>query len=123
MSSNKKIVGLIALLAVIFMFIGALVSYDLQEYNSRQLRSVANGDDTLAVVTTTTEAKNGNVLVSDRFTGKLEKDAKVVAVGEDGSMYVVKSGTVLVSDMVVGTNDESISVYRINDPEKSVSTN
>lgn len=123
MSNNRKIVGLITLLAVIFGLIGALVSYDLQDYNSRQARSVANGDNTLAVVKTTSDAKSNNVIVSDRFTGKLEKDANVVAVGDDGSMYVVRGGTILASNMIVGNNDDTVSVYRIDEPAKSVSTN
>ncbi len=122
MSSNGKIVGLIVVLAIIFAFIGALVSYDLQQYNLKQTQKVIGKSDTLVELESSSESKNTNVLVNDRFTGKLEADSNVVAIGEDGSMYIVKKGTVLVSDMVVQNSEETILVYRINDPEKSVSS-
>lgn len=123
MSNNRKIASLIALLAIVFVFIGAIVSYDLEQYNSKNLKSTQNSEDTLVAIRVTGEAENKNVLVTDRFTGKLEKDSQVISIGSDGSMYVVKGGTVLVSDMVIGKNEETTSVYRIDDTRKSVSTN
>ena len=48
---------------------------------------------------------------------------KEITVVRKARMYVVKNGTVLVSGMVVKTNGESTSVYRIDEPAKSVSTN
>ena len=123
MSNNRKIASLIALLAIVFVFIGAIVSYDLEQYNLRTLKGTQSSEETLVAIRVTEEAENKNVLVTDRFTGKLEKDSQVISIGSDGSMYVVKGGTVLASDMVIGTNEESTSVYRINDVEKSVSTN
>ncbi len=123
MSNNRKIASLIALLAIVFVFIGAIVSYDLEQYNLKALKGTENSEDTLVAIRVTEEVANKNVLVTDRFTGKLEKDSEVISIGSDGSMYVVKGGTVLASDMVIGTNEETTSVYRINDVEKSVSTN
>ncbi len=123
MSNNRKIASLIALLAIVFVFIGAIVSYDLEQYNLRTLKGTQSSEETLVAIRVTEEAENKNILVTDRFTGKLEKDSQVISIGSDGSMYVVKGGTVLASDMVIGTNEESTSVYRINDVEKSVSTN
>ena len=123
MSNNRKIASLIALLAIVFVFIGAIVSYDLEQYNSRNSKDVENVQDTLVAVRVTEETENKNVLVTDRFTGKLEKDSQVISIGSAGSMYVVKGGTVLASDMIIGTNEETTSVYRIDDARKSSSTN
>ena len=114
MSENKNIVGLIVALAIVFGLIGALVSYDMNQYNAKAVNRISNGDDALVSVSSATVVNNNDVIVSDRFVGKLEKDANVVAVGKDGSMYVVKGGTVLVSDMVVKTYGQDTSVYRIS---------
>lgn len=121
MSETKNLATLIIILAVIFGLIGALVSYDLQQYNSKIGKSVKGGDESLIEVKSDDISTNTRVMVTDRFVGKLDKNSKVVAIGDDGSMYVVRGGTVLASDMVVGTNEDTTSVYRINDPEKSVS--
>ena len=122
MSENKKIAMLIVLLAIVFGLIGALVSYDLKQYDMK-IENVLNGEDNLIEVSQSNEIKNNNVLVTDKFTGKLEKDAKVIAVGSDGSMYIVTEGTILVSDMVIKNTQETTSVYRVNEPAKFVSTN
>ncbi len=123
MSYNNNIVGLIVALALVFGLIGAFVSYNLEQANIKNFNKVDTGKDSIISVSSTSTKNSNEVIVNDRFVGKLDKNSKVVAVGKDGSMYVVKNGAVLVSDMIVKTNGEDTSVYRIDEPAKSVSTN
>lgn len=62
------------------------------------------------------------VIISDKFVGTVDKDGSIVAISENGQAYNVANGVVLADDMVISANDESYSVYRVNDPEKSVSS-
>lgn len=123
MSENNSIVGLIVALAIVFGLIGAFVSYDLNQYRENPVSKVSKGDNVLISVSQTNNVNNNQVIVNDRFVGKLDKNANVVAIAKDGSMYLVKGGAVLVSDMVVTTNGVDTTVYRVNEPLKLVSSN
>lgn len=65
---------------------------------------------------------SNKVIINDKYVGKIDKDGSIVAVSKSGQAYNVANGVVLADDMVISANDESYSVYRVNDPEKSVTS-
>ncbi len=69
------------------------------------------------------EVAQNRAIVSDRFVGDFDNDGKVVAISSNGQAYIVQEGVVLVDDMVVSSSNEEYSVYRIENPEFSVSSN
>lgn len=69
------------------------------------------------------EVKSNRVVVTDRYVNDLDGDDNVIVISGSGKAYDVTSGTVLVDDVVVSVDENEYDVYRIDDPEKSVSTN
>ena len=130
MDRNNSVLSLIAVLLILLFSMVLVYSYGNGLISNSENRVVVDINDTkegevpvYRVISTgkEIEVENKNVIVNDRFVGKLEKDARVVSISSDGQAYNVRDGVVLVSDMVVSSDEESYKVYRIEDPEKSVS--
>lgn len=123
-NNNHKIVFLLLSLVVIFAILGWVVSFKLNEGTMEQADNKLSGQLTLIKVMENKPVPSKNkVIVTDRFVGELEKDSVVVAVSSNGEAYTVRSGTLLTDGMVIKSSPEEYSVYRIDSPTKSVSTN
>lgn len=93
--------------------------------NNNQNNQIVKPKETQQIIVLNKEtAENSNrILVDNKYVGKLEKNGNIVVMDNDGTMYSVRKGAVLVPGIVVNAQDDSYSVYRINSPEKSISTN
>lgn len=125
-NDTQKIVALLISLVIIFGLLGWIVSYQLksQDVSVSGDTSIIKEQPTLLQVmkNVSTETKRP-LIVTDRFVGKIDKDAVVVAVSSNGEAYAVKSGVVLTNNMVISANDNSYSVQRLDGLSQTVSTN
>lgn len=123
---GKKLGVLLVLLAIIMAALAGLyvtkLERDILADSNTAMMNMTIDKSQYIEVTGEKEVSSNTQIITDRFVNTLEDGANYVVVAEDGSKYIVESGTVLVDDMVISSDDE-FSVYRINDPEKSVSTN
>lgn len=69
------------------------------------------------------EVPSNQVIVNEKFAGRVDEDAKIIVFRDNGQIYDVKSGVVLIDDNYISNTEEGYTVYNINDPEKVVYTN
>lgn len=131
MSKNSTVITLLVIfLLLVVAAIGVLAygnfdSYD-HKYDKKDKKGSSESGELVFVETggvVEVPGSSNMVLVNDRFTGEIDKDALIVAIDSSGDAYVVQQGTVLVNDMVVSSSDESYSIQRLNDRRSSVSSN
>ena len=124
MVDEKKIYSLVALLAVILALMGVILVFNEQnaEMNLISDKKLETYDYVEITSNVSKASKRTNIVTSD-YVRDLDSDANLVIMTEDGSAYVVRKGNVMVDDRVVTINDEEKSVYYINEPVKSVSSN
>lgn len=68
--------------------------------------------------------KSNRVLISDKFVGEFDADGQVVVLDSSGSAFVVHDGVVLVSnEVVIDARSDELSVVRLNERIKSISSN
>ena len=68
--------------------------------------------------------KSNKVIISDKFVGEFNADGQVVVLDSSGSAFIVHDGVVLASnEIIIDARNEGLSVMRINEPSKSVSSN
>lgn len=123
MSKNNKISTLVLLLLVIIAVLIALYSYkdDINlnlDMNNRSISTTYN----YVELNSNVSKSSSRVLVSDRFTGNLKEGANVLVVGDDGSIYSIANGVVLVDGVLVDAKDNSYEILRVNSPQNSVKT-
>lgn len=126
LNQTHKIIVLLLSLAVIFVLLGWIISFNLtlSDENSVIDSTRAKTHSTTIVFEAEREVESSKkILVTDRFVGKLDKDADIIAISSSGDAYSVKSGVLLTSGMVISSNEEAYSIYRIDEPAKSVSSN
>ena len=122
-NKNNSIIGLVIVLAIIVGLISGLLSYKYNPVSINNNNDKENISNNQILIFNSKQNKSSNrVLVNDKFVAKLDRDSNIVVMGEDGSLYSVKNGAILVSGVVINVKDDSYSVYKINSPEKSVST-
>ena len=132
---KEKNTGTLFVLLLIFLVIIsglALIGVNLNSNvsvvstnNNNENNQIVKPQETQQIIVLDQETnKNSNrILIDKKYVGKLEKNGNIVVMDENGAMYSIKKGAVLVPGIVVNAQDDSYSVYRINSPEKSISTN
>ncbi|MCA9495517.1 MAG: hypothetical protein KC589_01125 [Nanoarchaeota archaeon] len=127
--ANDNIMGRAILLLIVLIGIGYLYSYsDSDILNTNEETEIEESQKEKEKVSyielkKTKEVSNKNVVVSDKYVGKLNVGEAVVVKDKDGSAYIVTKGTVLVEGMLITANEKESSVYKIDEPIKSVSSN
>lgn len=64
-----------------------------------------------------------NNIVNDDYVRGLDSDSNLVIKAEDGSIYSVKAGNLIVANRVVTIDETGKEVYDIEEPAKSISSN
>lgn len=111
MSENNKILTLILLLLVVLVMILGVYSYN-QNNSSSSIRNnfdTINSTNSYIQINTIVEKPTNKVLINDKFTGKLNKDGNLLVASEDGSIYNIKKGVVLVDGNIVEVSKEESS--------------
>jgi hypothetical protein len=121
---THKIVVLLLSLAVIFVLLGWIISFNLTLQDTSEFDEVkVKPHSTTIIFEAEKEVESTKtVLVTDRFVGKLDKDANVIAISSNGDAYAVQSGVLLADDMVISSSEEAYSIQRLDEPSKSVSS-
>ena len=122
-SETGKIVGLVFVLVLLLGAVGWIYSYQNTKDMKEMSPSTGNSDVQLITVMGEKVIPSKKVVVSDKFVGNIDNDGVIVAISSDGQAYNVREGVVLADGMVVSASDEGYSVYRIDEPAKSVSSN
>ncbi len=124
MAKSNSITKLILILVIVSILIGVLLSYKYNPINKNMDSEITQTGDCTSYIEIMNEVEKptSRTIVSDKYVSKLDKDSNIVVLGEDGRIISVKKGAVLVSGVVIEADDESYSVYNIDEPEKSVST-
>ena len=133
MRNNNLISKLTIILFITVILIGGILylKYN-QNYNQDNsfVNNVGNEQENIKgnnmgyiEVSSEVEKPTHRTIVSDKFVSKLDPNSNIVVLGEDGRIISVDKGVVLVSGVVINSQEDSYSVYRIDNPEKSVSTN
>lgn len=123
MSKNNQIWNLTLLLILIICAILYLGVSNLNiNLNNQPTNKQSNVTNNYLEITSTTTKPTNRVIVSDRFTGTLQKDANVVVVGEDGSIHKIEEGVVLIDGVLVEAQDNSYQILRVNSPQNFVQT-
>ena len=124
MSENTNIIILSATLVLLLVAIGWIASAQYIPSQETVISQRESGQYKNIIVTTglVQEKSNKRIIANERFVGELDKDGVIIAMNK-GQAVNVRNGVVLVNDMVVSADKEGYSVYRVNDPEKSVYSN
>ncbi len=124
LNQTHKIIVLLLSLAVIFILLGWIISFNLsvQEEPSYDDARLKSHSTTIVFEAEKEVPSTKKVIVTDRYVGKLDKNADVIAISSDGDAYSVRSGVLLTDGMVISSNEEAYSIYRIDEPVKSVSS-
>lgn len=129
MAQNNDIKVMLIILVIVTLGIGYLlaqegyiVTEDME--TSTQEKTYASSSKLVELSAGQEVAKSNKVIISDKFVGEFSADGQVVVLDSSGAAFVVHDGVVLASNQVVidARNDE-LSVMRINEPAKSVSSN
>jgi hypothetical protein len=122
MVNNKKIANLTVLLVVIIGIMAVLFVYqgDYAVIKQKVAKNVSN--DVLVILSEQVAVPSNRQIVSDRYVADLDVDGELIVIGDDGA-YSVQKGVVLINDRVVSIDEEEVSVYDIENPEMSVSSN
>ncbi len=118
---HKNLATLIIILVVVFTAIGALYSYKI-ESEMTNAEGVKN-TDSLIEFYSNVAIPSKRVVVTENLVNDFSSDSTVVVLGNDGSLVSVRGGAVLTGGNVINVEDESTSIYNIENPEKSVKTN
>lgn len=121
MKQNNSIFYLVAILAIIIALIAGIYSYKYNPVNINEEK--VNTSYNYVEFNSNNEKPSNRVIINDKFVSDVDKNSNIVVLGNDGTISNVKNGRVLVSNSVITSNDEEYSVYKINNPEKSVSSN
>lgn len=111
MSESNKILTLVLLLLVVLAMILGVYSYN----QDNSLISIKDNFDTInstnsyIQINTVVEKPTNTVLINDRFTGKLNKNGNLLVASEDGSIYQIREGVVLVDGNIVEVSKEESS--------------
>lgn len=62
-------------------------------------------------------------IVNDDYVRGLDSDSNLVIKADDGSIYSVKAGNLIVANRVVTVDETRKEVYVIDEPAKSISSN
>ncbi len=129
MAQNNDIKVMLIILVIVTLGIGYLLAqegYIATEdmKTSTQEKTYASSSKLVEFSAGQEVAKSNKVIISDKFVGEFSADGQVVVLDSTGAAFVVHDGVVLASNQVVidARNDE-LSVMRINEPAKSVSSN
>ena len=126
MSENTKIVSLVVLLFIVIIAIVGVMTYQNEASNAyateESYEKLPTGNKLLIVSSEVEKPTTNKVILHERFVGEFDKDGTIVVMSSDGQAVNVRSGNVLVNDMVVTSNDEEYSVFRINNMRESVSS-
>lgn len=129
MAQNNDIKVMLIILVIVTLGIGYLLAQegyiateDME--TSTQEKTYASSSKLVELSAGQEVAKSNKVIISDKFVGEFSADGQVVVLDSTGAAFVVHDGVVLASNQVVidARNDE-LSVMRINEPAKSVSSN
>ena len=124
MSENTNIVILSAILVILLVAIGWIGSYQNSFAQDAVIDNKPSGQIKNLIVTTglNQEQSTKKVIVHERFVGEVDEDGVIVAMN-NGQASNVRNGVVLIDGMLITANEEGYSVLRVNDYEKSVSSN
>lgn len=123
MGKAGKIFTLIVLLIIVLFCMNYVYEKIESQKVSGELLENNKGEKTSYVQIIGTKAvSEKRVLANDRYVGDISADSNIVAISEDGSIYPVTKGTVLVDGMLIEATDDSYSIYRVDEPAKSIST-
>lgn len=122
MVDNKKISSLTVLLVVVIAIMALLYVYPDYAKVEKEEGFKATSDVVLVEFLKEVAVPNTRQVVNDRYVADLDVDGELIVIGADGT-YSVRKGVVLVNDRVVSVNEEEVSVYDIENPEKSISSN
>lgn len=123
MSKTSKVALLTILLIIVLGSMYFLYTYDNNStIKSESSHEFSSSNVGYVEISGEREKSNKKVLVNDKYVAKPEKDAEIIIFAKDGSIYEVKSGTVLVDDSVIEKNSEGFTIQRLDEPEKSISS-
>ena len=125
MSQTSKIAFLLVVLVIVFIGIGWILAYNVQTTpvdKEEKFPHISNSGY-VEVEGGEVAVPSKRIIVSDRFVGKLDKDATIVTISSDGNAYNVRNGAVLVDETVIKADSDSYSVRRLNKERFSVSSN
>lgn len=109
----SRVLTLTALLIVIIGAMAILYTENYGENNYKDKKKSHMEDDYLEIEGTK-YIKNNNVIVSDRFTGKIQEDANVVVLGKNGQIVDIHKGIVLTDEMVIEVREEGVTVLSLD---------
>lgn len=129
MGRNNDIKVMLILLVIVTLGIGYLLAQEgyivseevIMEKNSKEIQSTPMYVEVYGGQEVT---KSNKVIISDKFVGEFNADGQVVVLDSSGSAFIVHDGVVLASnEIIIDARNEGLSVMRINEPSKSVSSN
>ena len=123
MSRDKSILSLVVLLIVVIALFGIVCSFSSVKDNDAQAKTTSGSSQVLIEIMGERAVPDVRPVVSDQYVNEYDHNGKVVVLSSDGSAYAVVSGRVIASDVLVDVDENEHVTYRINDPEKSSSSN
>jgi hypothetical protein len=133
MAKNNEITLLVILLVVLGLGIGYILLQEDHDYSTKSMNKdkkdtetvVSSSDSTFVEISAGQEVvKRNTVIISDKFVGEFSADGQVVVLDSTGSAFVVHDGVVLASnELVIDARNDQLSVVRLNERAKSVSSN
>ena len=124
MSRDRSILSLVVLLIVVIALFGIIYSFSsVEEDNDAQAKTTSGSSQVLIEIMGERAVPDVRPVVSDQYVNEYDHNGKVVVLSSDGSAYAVVSGRVIASDVLVDVDENEHVTYRINDPEKSSSSN
>lgn len=120
--SNRNVSILVFLLLVVFtVFFIVLLNYNnsnnyknigLQTENEEKSTNFVE-EDALVEIISDREVVSNRAVVNDKYVNDFDS-SNAVFISEDGEIYDVKAGTVLVSGMLISSNDEGKTILRVD---------
>ena len=126
LSRSLVIAFIVVMLAYFFVWFYATsqLSYEaVGEVELGKREGFKSMDVTVVVEQERVVPRTNKVLVHNKHVGVIDKDGSVVAISANGQAHNVVNGVVLADGMVISASSDHYSVYRVNDPEKSSSSN
>ena len=119
MGKTKKITILLILLIFVSAAIGALYS---SQTSTTENKSNINTQTQYIEIYHDVEVASTQNIISDQYVKDIENTNNLIIIGKEG-IYQIQGGAVLVEDKVITLNNQEASVYNIENPEFSVSSN
>ena len=118
--SNKTISSLVVALVVVLALIGFLYSLGVDYEKVQDVTKDNFGGNSLDIVTMEVQKSNSNIVISDRFVGKVDSDSTIISISNNGKIRIVEEGVVLIDGKIISVEGESTSIYNIKSPSKSI---